>query len=276
MGLTKQYDFGTFLGAIAGVALIVTAIMQGGSIGIFLSLSSLMIVIGGSISTTFIAFHYSKIFVLIPVIVHAFKPDNHHPLEYINLIIELLKKYRKDGRKALENHHEFLGNRFLEQGIRMIVDDYKVEEINDLLAKSITAIKERHTQGQSIIRFMGAQAPIFGMMGTLIGLIQMMENLSDPSKIGPGLAVALNTTFYGILLSNLVFNPLAVKLSTRTDSETHLIKVIQSGIVGIKKKSHHILVSEQMNAYLSTLEQTDTDATPEQSPSIKKKKKKKI
>ena len=112
----------------------------------------------------------------------------------------------------------------------MIIDDYKVEEINDLIAKSINAIKERHTQGQSIIRFMGAQAPIFGMMGTLIGLIQMMENLSDPSAIGPGLAVALNTTFYGILLSNLVFNPLAVKLSTRTDSETHLIKVIHAGI----------------------------------------------
>jgi chemotaxis protein MotA len=273
MGLLEKYDVGTFLGAIVGVVLIVTAIMRGGSIDIFLSLSSLMIVMGGSLATTFIAFHYSKIFVLVPVIVHAFKPDNHHPLEFINIIIQLLKKYRKDGRKALEKHHEFLGNRFFEQGIRMIIDDYKAEEINDLLAKSINAIKERHTQGQSIIRFMGAQAPIFGMMGTLIGLIQMMENLSDPSAIGPGLAVALNTTFYGILLSNLVFNPLAVKLSTRTDSETHLIKVIQSGVLGIKKKSHHILVSEQMNAFLSQSEKTDGSESPVRSPSIKKKKK---
>jgi chemotaxis protein MotA len=273
MGLLEKYDVGTFLGALVGVVLIVTAIMRGGSIDIFLSLSSLMIVMGGSLATTFIAFHYSKIFVLVPVILHAFKPDNHHPLEYINLIIQLLKKYRKDGRKALESHHNFLGNRFLEQGIRMVIDDYKAEEINDLLAKSINAIKERHTQGQSIIRFMGAQAPIFGMMGTLIGLIQMMENLSDPSAIGPGLAVALNTTFYGILLSNLVFNPLAVKLSTRTDSETHLIKVIQSGVLGIKKKSHHILVSEQMNAFLSQSEKTDGSENLMRSPSIKKKKK---
>ena len=276
MGLSQRYDFGTFIGAFGGLLLIVTAIMRGGNIDIFLSMSSLMIVMGGSLATTFIAFHYSKIFALVPVIVHAFKPDNHHTLEFINLIIQLLKKYRANGRKALENHHEFLENRFFEQGIKMIIDDYKVEEINDLIAKSINAIKERHTQGQSIIRFMGAQAPIFGMMGTLIGLIQMMENLSDPSAIGPGLAVALNTTFYGILLSNLVFNPLAVKLSTRTDSETHLIKVIHAGILGIKKKSHHLLVGEQMNAFLSQIEQTDGNETPVAPPALKKKKKKKV
>ena len=272
MGLTEKYDLGTFLGAFAGVVLITTAIMRGGSLDIFLSLSSLMIVLGGSLATTFIAFHYSKIFNLLPIITRAFKPDNHQPLDYINLIIELLKKYRSNGRKALEKHKEFFENRFFEQGIRMVVDDYKVEEINDLIAKSINAIKERHTQGQNIIRFMGAQAPIFGMMGTLIGLIQMMENLSDPSMIGPGLAVALNTTFYGILLSNLVFNPIAVKLSTRTDSEIHLIRVIQSGVLGIKKKSHHLLVSEQMNAFLSQIEQTDGSNTPVKSSSIKKKK----
>ena len=138
----------------------------------------------------------------------------------------------------------------------MIVDDYPVEEINDLISKSVNSVKERHRQGQSIIRFMGAQAPIFGMMGTLIGLIQMMQNLSDPSMIGPGLAVALNTTFYGILISNLVFNPVALKLSTRTESETHLIKVIHAGILGIKKKSNQMLVTEQMNAFLAQKQQS--------------------
>ena len=173
-------------------------------------------------------------------------------------MIHLLKKYRTDGRKALENHHEFLDNRFFEQGIRMIVDDYKVEDINDLITKSINSVKERHTQGQAIIRFMGAQAPIFGMAGTLIGLIQMMQNLSDPSMIGPGLAVALNTTFYGILISNLIFNPIAVKLSTRTDTETHLIKLIHAGIIGIKRKSHHMLVTELMNSFLSTKDRQKT------------------
>ena len=92
----------------------------------------------------------------------------------------------------------------------------------------------------------------------LIGLIQMMQNLSDTSMIGPGLAVALNTTFYGILISNLIFNPIAVKLSTRTDTETHLIKVIHAGIIGIKRKSHHLLVTEQMNSFLSTKERQQT------------------
>ena len=193
--------------------MIVTAIVRGGDIGIFLSLNSFFIVAGGTVSTAFIAFHYSKIFELIPVIVNAFKPDDHKPLEYINLMIHLLKKYRTDGRKALENHHEFLDNRFFEQGIRMIVDDYKVEDINDLITKSINSVKERHTQGQAIIRFMGAQAPIFGMAGTLIGLIQMMQNLSDPSMIGPGLAVSLNTTFYVILISYLILGIIVGTLS---------------------------------------------------------------
>ena len=254
--MANKYDFGTFGGAIGGIMLIVVAILSGGTIDVFLSLSSFLIVAGGTLATSFIAFHYSKIFALLPVIIEAFKPDDHHSVEYINLIIDLLKKYRAGGRKALENHNDFLENRFFEQGIRMIVDDYKVEDINDLISKSINSVKERHTQGQSIIRFMGAQAPIFGMMGTLIGLIQMMQNLSDPSAIGPGLAVALNTTFYGILISNLVFNPIAVKLSTRTDNETHLIKVIHAGILGIKKKSNQLLVTEQMNAFLSKKEQS--------------------
>ena len=254
--MTRKFDLGTLVGAFAGVILIATAIVRGGNYEIFLSLNSFFIVVGGTLATTFIAFHYAKIFALFPVIINAFKPDHHHPLEYIELVISLLKKYRTGGRKTLENHDEFLDNRFFEQGIRMIVDDYKVEDINDLISKSINSIKERHTQGQNILRFMGAQAPIFGMMGTLIGLIQMMQNLSDPSMIGPGLAVALNTTFYGIFISNLVFNPIAVKLSTRTDSEIHLVKVIHAGIIGIKKKSHHVVVNEQMNAFLSKSEQS--------------------
>ena len=252
----KKYDIGTFAGFFAGLLLIIVAIMSGGTLDSFLSLSSFLIVGGGTIATSFIAFHYSKIFELFPVILNSFKPDDHDPIEFIEMIIELLNKYRSGGRKALESHHEFLDNRFFAQGVRMIVDDYPVEEINDLISKSVNSVKERHRQGQSIIRFMGAQAPIFGMMGTLIGLIQMMQNLSDPSMIGPGLAVALNTTFYGILISNLVFNPVALKLSTRTESETHLIKVIHAGILGIKKKSNQMLVTEQMNAFLAQKQQS--------------------
>ena len=254
--MLKKYDIGTFAGFFAGLLLIIVAIMSGGTLDSFLSLSSFLIVGGGTISTSFIAFHYSKIFELLPVILNSFKPDDHDPIEFIELIIELLNKYRSGGRKALESHHEFLDNRFFAQGVRMIVDDYPVEEINDLISKSVNSIKERHRQGQSIIRFMGAQAPIFGMMGTLIGLIQMMQNLSDPSMIGPGLAVALNTTFYGILVSNLVFNPIALKLATRTEAETHLIKVIHAGILGIKKKSNQMLVTEQMNAFLAQKQQS--------------------
>ena len=254
--MLKKYDIGTFAGFFAGLLLIIVAIMSGGTLDSFLCLSSFLIVGGGTIVTSFIAFHYSKIFELFPVILNSFKPDDHDPIEFIEMIIELLNKYRSGGRKALESHHEFLDNRFFAQGVRMIVDDYPVEEINDLISKSVNSVKERHRQGQSIIRFMGAQAPIFGMMGTLIGLIQMMQNLSDPSMIGPGLAVALNTTFYGILISNLVFNPVALKLSTRTESETHLIKVIHAGILGIKKKSNQMLVTEQMNAFLAQKQQS--------------------
>ena len=257
--MLKNYDIGTFIGAFAGMFLIATAIFRGGGYQIFLSLTSVFLVGGGTFATAFMAFHYSKILALVPVIINAFKPDLHHPEEFINVIISVLKKYRTGGRKSLEGHDEFLNNRFFEQGIRMIIDDYKVEDINDIIAKSINALKERHMQGQNVLRFMSAQAPIFGMMGTLIGLIQMMRDLSDPSLIGPGLAVALNTTFYGILLSNLVFNPIAVKLATRTDNETHLINVIHAGIIGIKRKSHHLVVTEKMNAFLSKEDQFSTE-----------------
>lgn len=243
-------DIGTVLGVVSGVALVAIAIVQGGAPELFLDLPSILIVGGGMMATTFIAFPSKKIMGMIPVIVQAFKPDIHQAADYIDQILSLVSKYRTGGMKKLETEEEFLDNRFLKDGISMVVDGFNNREINELMERQINSLQERHNYGQKILRFMSVQAPCFGMVGTLIGLIQMLTHLSDPTKLGPDLAVALITTFYGILVANLIIIPIVAKLSTRTENEVMLIKAIRLGVMGINEKLNPLKIQRSMNSLL--------------------------
>lgn len=246
----SKRDIGTGIGFLAGVALIVAAILRSENPAIFLNLTGALIVLGGSIATTFIAYSSKNIFRLVPVIFNAFKHDVHQPADYIDQISALANKYRTGGVKTLESQEELLDNFYLKESIAMVVDGMGIQEINETLDMEIRSLKERHLLGQDILNFMGSQAPIFGMSGTLIGLIQMLMTMSDPTDIGPSLSVALITTFYGIMLANLIIYPLAAKLATRTEKEVRLIKAIRIGIIGIHKKQSPQRIQQKMNALL--------------------------
>jgi chemotaxis protein MotA len=246
----SETDKGTLLGVLAGVLLIVIAILGGGAPDVFLNLNSALIVLGGSTATTFIAFPSQRISMMIPVIINAFKPEVYQPADYVEEIVDLASLYRSGGTKKLETQEEYLNHRFLRNGISMIVDGYSSREMHEIMDRELFSMIERHNAGQKILRFIAVQAPVFGMCGTLIGLIQMLMNVEDPSSIGPSLATALITTFYGLIVANLVITPIVSKLNTRTESETMLYKAIRVGILGIHDRSHPLKIRKIMNSLL--------------------------
>jgi len=243
-------DTGTLLGTIAGLFLITVAIIRGGDAGIFLNINSALIVIGGALSTSFIAFPSKKVLGMVPIVRNAFKPNVYEPEDYVDDITRLASVYRSRGMKQLENEESKVDNRFLKNGIAMIVDGYNAKEIHELMERELSAMLERHNTGIKVIRFIALQAPVFGMAGTLIGLVQMLMHLDDPSTIGPALATALITTFYGLMLANLIMTPLAAKLTSRTDMEAVLFKAIRIGIIGIHDRVNPQKIQRSMNALL--------------------------
>ena len=243
-------DTGTLLGSLAGLFLITVAIIRGGDAGIFLNINSALIVIGGALSTSFIAFPSKKVLGMVPIVRNAFKPNVYEPEDYVDDITRLAAVYRSRGMKQLENEESKVDNRFLKNGIAMIVDGYNAKEIHELMERELSAMLERHNTGIKVIRFIALQAPVFGMAGTLIGLVQMLMHLDDPSTIGPALATALITTFYGLMLANLIMTPLAAKLTSRTDMESVLFKAIRIGIIGIHDRVNPQKIQRSMNALL--------------------------
>jgi chemotaxis protein MotA len=243
-------DTGTLMGVLSGIFLITVAIIRGGDAGVFININSALIVVGGAVATAFIAFPAKKITTLMPVLYNAFKPGVYEPEDYVDDIMRLASKYRSGGMKQLENEEGKVDNRFLRNGIAMIVDGYNAKEIHELMDRELNAMLDRHNSGQKVLRFMSVQAPVFGMAGTLIGLVQMLMHIDDPSTIGPALATALITTFYGLMLANLVLTPLAAKLSMRTDMEGILGRSIRVGIIGIHDRVNPAKIQRNMNALL--------------------------
>ncbi len=250
-------DTGTLMGVLAGIFLVAVAIIRGGDAGVFININSALIVLGGSIATAFIAFPAKKITTLMPVLYNAFKPGIYEPEDYVDEILRLASKYRSGGMKQLENEEGKVDNRFLKNGIAMIVDGYNAKEIHELMDREMNAMLDRHNSGQKVLRFMSVQAPVFGMAGTLIGLVQMLMHIDDPSTIGPALATALITTFYGLMWANLVLTPLAAKLSMRTDMEGTLGKSIRVGIIGIHDRVNPQKIQRNMNALLPPAQQRE-------------------
>ena len=244
------FDNGAIFGSVVGTLLIIIAILMGGDWKIFLNFHSAMVVFGGTIATTFIAFPSKDILAVMRVVINAYLPDVLKPADYVEEIMALAQRYRSGGMKRLENEEKLLTNRFLRNGIGMIVDGYNSREIQEVMEREITALGTRHNEGQQILRFMAVQAPVFGMVGTVMGLIQMLGQLSDPTKIGPNMSLALTATFYGLILNNFVVTPVVAKLGYRTECEKTLLKAMRVGVLGILDRLNPQKIQRNMNSLL--------------------------
>jgi len=244
-------DLATIIGIISGVTLVVLTIIMGGSAAIFIHVPSMMVVFGGATAATLISFQLKEVLGVINVVRKAFFSEKTDNVALINQIVELSKKARKEGLLAIDKEVSQIEDPFLRSGMEMVVDGTEPELIRSIMETELSYLMERHKRGQEIFSAFGEYAPAFGMIGTLIGLIGMLQNLNDPSQIGGGMAVALITTFYGALAANLVFIPLAGKLKNRSEEEVLIKEMIIEGVLSIQFGEHPNTIQRKLMNFLS-------------------------
>lgn len=244
-------DIATVVGLIAGIGLVITAILMGGEPGVFINIPSILIVGGGTIAATLINYPLSDVLSVLSTLRNAFFHKTVTPDTLIKKLVGFATIARREGILALESHAGDAGDEFLQKSVQLAIDGTAPELIKDILTTELAFMEDRHTLGQSVLTAMGTYAPAFGMIGTLIGLVQMLTTLDDPSKIGGGMAVALLTTLYGALLANVFFLPAAGKLKVRTSNELLTKEVIIEGILSIQSGDNPRIVEQKLKAFIS-------------------------
>lgn len=242
-------DLGTLIGIILGIGLVVGSIVVGGGAG-FLNLPSMMITIGGAFAATLMNFPLPKIIGTISVVRKAFASQDKDYLAVFKRLSDFAVRARRDGILGLESEVETLEDVFMQKGLRMAVDGNSAEVIEAVLEQDIASMVERHQVGHGIFQAVGSYAPAFGMIGTLIGLIQMLRNLDDPNSIGMGMSVALLTTLYGALVANVIALPIAGKLEQRTGEEVAIRRMVLQGILSIQQGDSPRVAQEKLRSYM--------------------------
>jgi len=254
-------DIATIIGVILGFTVIVWAMLLGGSLRVFWDMPSVAITIGGMLCATLIHFSLPQFLGVFSVIKKTIITKVPSPSELIQRMVNYATINRRDGALALEQELGRINDAFLIKGLQMIVDGQDPEGIRELMSLEIQYLQERHSNGKKILEFMGSAAPAFGMIGTLIGLVQMLRNLSSPDQIGSGMAVALITTFYGALVANLIFLPLAGKLGLYSKAETIAKEMIIEGICAVAKGDNPTTVREKLQVFVSQSKREAVKAT---------------
>jgi chemotaxis protein MotA len=244
-------DIATIIGILLGFMVITSAIVSSSGWQTFIHLPSMAITIGGMLCATLIHFSLPQFLGIFSVIKKTIVTKIPSQKELIQKMVNFAAINRRDGALALEPEIANLSNPFFIKGLQMLVDGQDSESIRDLLEPEIQHLQERHFKGKKILEFMGAAAPAFGMIGTLIGLIQMLRTLESPESIGSGMAVALLTTFYGALTANLIFLPLAGKLGIYSKEETTAMEMIAEGLCAIAQGDNPTIVRERIQAFVS-------------------------
>ena len=243
-------DLATIIGLIVVVGLILMGIMLGSPLIIFFDMTSVLIVGLGSIFILFVAYPASEVKSMVSAMKKAFKQNPKKSEELLTLMRQMSTRARREGVLALEDVARTLDDEFLKRGIQMVVDGHDPEAIEDVLYSELDKIEERHKVSIGLMEYMGGASPALGMIGTLIGLVQMLANISDPKKIGPAMAVALLTTFYGSILANLVFTPCAGKLKARTVLEVLNLEIVFEGAAAILDNNNPMTVYERLSSYI--------------------------
>ncbi|UCD11093.1 MAG: MotA/TolQ/ExbB proton channel family protein [Nitrospinaceae bacterium] len=245
-------DFATIAGIVAGIGLVLSSILMNSGLTVFWNAPSAMIVLGGTLAATLVAFPFSELMKVIKLFLRVFlerKSDHYH---LINTMVEVCDVARKGGVLAIESKLGEIENEFLKKGLEMTVDGKDEATVNSLLKREIQQIRKSHKDGWEIFKEMGTFAPAFGMIGTLIGLIQMLADLSDVNSVGPKMAIALITTFYGAVVANLIFIPMTVKLKRRSATETLEMNLVLEGIAYIRKGVNPRFMKSVLENYLDS------------------------
>lgn len=243
-------DIATIVGVLSGIGLVVGSILMNSGIDIFIDVPSLMIVIGGTIAATLINYPLKEFLKVMGLFGRVFMSKTSDPLKIVDQMVDLGNVAKKEGLLSLEKSMKETKDGFLKKALQMTVDGLPTDTMEVQLKQEISVNVSSHRVGWEIMGAMGTFCPAFGMVGTLIGLIQMLADLSDPSTIGPKMAVAMITTFYGSLFANLFFLPMAGKLQRRSASETQVKTLLYEGVMGIRNGENPKIMRDRLMIYV--------------------------
>ena len=212
------------------------------------------IVIGGSLAATFTAFTGSQISALFGILKTFFTQKKTDHTRLIEEFVEYARRLRREGVKAIEGVVDEIEHPYMKRGMRAVADGLEPEVVERILDAELEVLEERHTIGQRIFDFMNISAPSFGLIGAVSGLIRTLINLDDPSKVGPGVALAFVATFYGILCAYGIFGPIKNKLEMKHSEEMVTLLLIREGIMALARGEPHIVVEEKLKGYLTAKE----------------------
>jgi chemotaxis protein MotA len=251
-------DVNTIIGVVLGFALILMAMLLGGSFGAYVDIPSILIVIGGTTAATLTAFPLANVLKLPKVIAKSIKGGAGDPNKLIEQMVRFAEVARRDGILALEGMTEEMEDDLLVLGIKMAVDGTDPDLIEAIMEADLENMETRHAAGKGLLDAAGRYAPAFGMIGTLVGLIAMLANMSDPSAIGAGMAAALLTTMYGAILANVLFLPMADKLALKNNEEILIKTIILKGVMSIQSGDNPRVVDQKLRTFLPP-SQRDSD-----------------
>jgi chemotaxis protein MotA len=254
-------DPATVIGIIAAFSLMGVAIVQGGAIQAFLNGPAILIVIGGTVGACLIYYPLHKVLGIFTIVKKAFLAHTESYPERVGELARLAETARREGLLALGARVDQIPDRFFRRSMQMAIDGTDPAEIAGVMGREIAATGERHRLGADVLSTMGTFAPAMGMIGTLIGLVNMLQGLNNPANIGPAMAVALLSTLYGALLSNLVFFPLSGKLRYRSWRETTLLEMTLEGVLSIAEGDHPSILEQKVLAFINPQEEATRAST---------------
>jgi chemotaxis protein MotA len=252
-------DLGLIFGFLGTWVLIVWACLSGGGLGYFIDVPSVILVVGGTLTVTFMTFPVGYVKTIGKVMKKAFFHTPQSAQKLIDQLVAFAEVARRDGILSLENAVKDVDDPFIVRGIQMAVDGTDPELIEQVMSNELDNLIERHEAGKGLMDCMGKYAPAYGMIGTLVGLVIMLQNMDDPSKIGPGMAIALLTTMYGALIANGVALPISDRLARRSSEEVLMKTIIIKGVMAIQSGDNPRIVEQKLRTFLPPAARVQTE-----------------
>ena len=258
-------DLGTILGLVAGIGIIVVGIIQsGGDLFWFYNFNSILIVLGGTLAATLVALPLKAVGNIFNILKKVFIGEQYDYIGTIDEIVEKAQKSRKDGLLSLEADLPNMKAGFFKNGIELAINERESSRLRTFLNLEMNNIQSRHIAGQELFLYMGTYAPAFGMLGTVLGLIVMMNNFAGSgeessasydvaekfAQLLSGMGLALITTFYGVFMANMIFLPIGGKLKRKSENEMMLKNIVVEGIISIHAREHPILIKEKLMTFV--------------------------
>jgi len=258
---SRRFDPATLLGLFAAFGLVALAMAIGGSPKSFLDAPAMLIVLGGTFGVTIISFSLEDVLRTHPIVAKTVLRTIPNPGKTARKMVEIAMMARQRGHLAIEDAvNTEIGNPFGRRALQMVVDGQTPEDIEKILKQEIEEMSYRHYNGADILRKAAETAPAMGLIGTLIGLVQMLGNLNDPSTIGPNMAIALLTTFYGAILGSMLFSPLASKLERNSEKEALNARIYMFAAASIGRQENPRRLEALVNALLPPANRISTFA----------------